>query len=46
MIGQPGTDQKIFPGNEVGYWNDPLYQRQSVCYPGTFTLEVWSDDLW
>ncbi|CAJ35818.1 DUF7287 family protein [Methanocella arvoryzae] len=47
LISQSGADpESVLPGNEVGFINDPLYIRQSVCYPGTFTLEVWSDDLW
>lgn len=46
LIGESDASNAVFPGNEIGYVNDPLYRRQSVCYPGTFTLEVWSDELW
>lgn len=39
------AESNIFPGLEVDYFNDPEYRLKSVCYPGTFRMEVWSDVL-
>lgn len=35
----------IFPGAEVIYSGDPKYKLQSVCYPGTLNIEVWSNAM-
>lgn len=39
------ADSNVFPGVEVDYFHDPVYRLKSVCYPGLFRLEVWSDVL-
>ena len=38
-------DYNIFPGMEIDYFSDPVYKLKSVCYPGLFRLEVWSDGV-
>jgi len=35
----------VMPGDQVDYFEDLDYKLESVCYPGTFKVEVWSDDI-
>ncbi|HMK46675.1 MAG TPA: hypothetical protein VK436_08620 [Methanocella sp.] len=39
------ADSNVMPGDQVDYVKDPDYKTENVCYPGTFKVEVWSDDI-
>jgi hypothetical protein len=35
----------VFPNGEINYYDDPNIRLHSVCYPGTFKVEVWANEF-
>lgn len=39
------SGSNIFPGGQLNYYSDPVYKLRSSCYPATFKIGVWSDEV-
>lgn len=41
-----GALGNLFPTSYVNYAEDKVYAMKSICHPGTFRLEVWSNEYY